>query len=52
MKDASLALPSGKARDAIYYRFIEERGKSYEFRSDRRANNHSRHSKAFRKDGA
>ncbi len=52
MKNASLALPEGEARDTIYYRLIEERGKSYEFRTDRRANNHSRHSKALRKDGA
>jgi len=51
MKNASLALPEGEARDALYYRFIERR-RSYEFRTDRRANNHSRHGKAFRKDGA
>jgi hypothetical protein len=51
MKKASLALPKGEARDTIFYRFIERR-KSYEFRSYRRADNHSRHSKALRKNGA
>jgi hypothetical protein len=45
------ASPEGEARDAIFYRFIERR-KGYEFRSYRRADNHSRHGKALRKDGA